>query len=322
MNDETVDPAAHKLHPSLVISDGGYIYVAWQDQRNGNDDIYMTRSDDGGATWPFQNTFVTDDPETTLQAQRSPSIGLGSMQHIYIAWEDWRDPVHPEIYVVDSDDQGLTFGVDVPVEDPAGQSYRVAPTMLAWPTTTVVTVEKTIPNTNFTYLAVETAIVDVIHVAWKEGQDENANIYYAYAWYSYSHNALENEAPPVPAYEFFFRPTVQVNDYYYDQRFAQPPGGKTWPIEPTWQGEVAMSRAYNLDYCPTTKTFYHEGVISRGPMAAALTATAATSTWRASSTPRWRRRTSSRTFWSATAMRSSTTTPSSTATGTTRPCGR
>lgn len=88
-------PAAHKLHPSLVISDGGYIYVAWQDQRNGNDDIYFSKSEDGGATWLQPNTFVTDDPETTLQSQRSPSIGLGCVG----ACGDWGNRTQPVIYV-------------------------------------------------------------------------------------------------------------------------------------------------------------------------------------------------------------------------------
>ena len=76
VNDDTVSGNAHKLNPSIEVL-AGSVYVAWQDQRNGNDDIYMTHSEDGGATWPFQNTFVTDDPETTLQDQRGPSIGLG-----------------------------------------------------------------------------------------------------------------------------------------------------------------------------------------------------------------------------------------------------
>ena len=77
VNDDAVDVSANKLHPSLVISDGGYIYVAWQDQRNGNDDIYFSRSNNGGANWLQPNTFVTDDPETSVQMQRSPSISLG-----------------------------------------------------------------------------------------------------------------------------------------------------------------------------------------------------------------------------------------------------
>ena len=164
VNNDTVNPAAHKMEPSLDVLDGA-VYVAWQDQRNGNDDIYFTWSSDGGATWTNQNTFVTDDPETTLQAQRNPSIGLGcagdcrdygerAQPLIYIAWEDWRDPQHPEVYVADSLDSGGTFGIDVPVVRPAGQSYRVAPTMLAWPTTAYFTVTKTIPGTTFSYLSV------------------------------------------------------------------------------------------------------------------------------------------------------------------------
>ena len=121
VNDDTVNANAQKLQPSLVISDGGAVYVAWQDQRNGNDDIYMTRSEDGGATWPFQNTFVTDDPETTVQAQRSPSIGLG---HALISGQPaglrrlgrtGAIPCTPRSTWPDSVDGGSSFGVDVPV---------------------------------------------------------------------------------------------------------------------------------------------------------------------------------------------------------------
>ena len=83
VNDDTVDADANKLRPSLVISDGGSIYVAWQDQRNGNDDIYMTRSADNGATWNTPDTFVTDDPLTTVQAQRSPEHRPGTLQYLW-----------------------------------------------------------------------------------------------------------------------------------------------------------------------------------------------------------------------------------------------
>lgn len=268
VNDEGGIPNSAKLHPGMVISDGGYIYVTWQDQRNGNDDIYFTRSEDGGATWPFPNIRVTDDPLSTSQEQRNPAIGLGWLAKtpccdlmrrvIYVGWEDWRDPDHPEIYVSRSRDGGETFGVDVPVELPGGQSYRVAPSLLTWPTTSVYTKEEHIGS--MTYYRVVTAVVDIVHVAWQEGKDENADIYYAYSWYSYDEDALRNEPPPWP-YEFFFRPKIRVNGYFIDSEYAMPPEPKQrWPIEPTWQGEVQLTKAYSRVYCGDTDTTYHEGV--------------------------------------------------------------
>jgi len=100
INDNAVDPNADQLNPSISVIVGGRVFVAWQDQRNGNNDIYMAMSDNGGDTWSA-NQFVTDDPLTTNQAQTSPSIAARSPVYGYspdvscggdtavvIAWED------------------------------------------------------------------------------------------------------------------------------------------------------------------------------------------------------------------------------------------
>jgi len=48
---ETDPPgAAESIEPTIAAS-GNSVYVAWQDGRNGSDDIYFIRSLDGGGTW-------------------------------------------------------------------------------------------------------------------------------------------------------------------------------------------------------------------------------------------------------------------------------
>lgn len=259
---------AHQMNPSLAVREGGHVYVAWQDQRNGNDDIYFTRSHDAGATWPYSNTFVTDDPSSTAQAQRQPSIGVGHptagpccgliTPTIYIAWEDWRNPVHPEIYVVRSLDGGNSFGLDVPVELPAGQSYRVAPALVVDPT--IEQVQKQVMSGTEQITVTLPVPMDVVHVAWQEEQGNAADVYYTWSWISYDQEVLPNESPPWP-YDFFFRPKIRVNGYFWDAAYTWPPEGKVrWPIEESWQGNVALAKAAASDIWACNDITYTEGV--------------------------------------------------------------
>jgi len=263
--------SAHQINPSLAVRDGGHVYVAWQDQRNGNDDIFFTRSHDGGATWPYANTFVTDDPGSTAQAQRRPSIDIGwptagpccdlITPTIYIAWEDWRDPAHPEIYVARSLDGGNSFGLDVPVELPAGQSYRVAPALVVSPI--IGQVQKQVISGTEQITVTLPVPMDVVHVAWQEGQGDAANVYYAWSWYSYDPEVLPNERLPWPynIYDFFFRPKFRVNGYFWNAIYTLPPEGKVrWPIEESWQGNVTLAKATASDIWACNGITYTEGV--------------------------------------------------------------
>jgi hypothetical protein len=123
---------ADQLNPSLAVGDDGTLYAAWQDGRNGNSDIYLAHSPDGGETWS-RNVFVTDDPESTEQRQTSPSISV-HQDRIYILWEDERntligDPA--DIYFawgrfcVDPDCDSLSFDLDIRVNnDSPGAEQR------------------------------------------------------------------------------------------------------------------------------------------------------------------------------------------------------
>jgi hypothetical protein len=246
---------AAQMNPSVTVGPavgGGspvYLYVVWQDQRNGNSDVYLARSQDGGVTWS-PNYFVTDDPAMTWQNQVAPSISVENyFGVVVVAWEDWRDPVHPEVYVMWSFDGGATFGIDVPVtvvEPEARTTFRVAPSVKAYTTVEADTV------------------VTTIHVAWQEGEGDEADIYYSYAAYDWE----EPEACPHP-YQFCFKGPQEVSGFVKDSAYVRPPGepssGK-WPIDHTWQGEVTLDLVPNIpEYwtqCLAASTItYSKGVI-------------------------------------------------------------
>ncbi len=202
---------------------GKCVYVAWQDQRNGNDDIYLALSKDGGAHWG-SNYFVTDDPDMTWQNQVAPSVGVDGRGNVVVAWEDWRDPLHPEIYAMMSEDAGKTFGLDVPVTIVAPEerrTYRTAPTIR-------------VPA------GPEYESVTVIHAAWQEGREEDSDIFYSYAVYEWCGGVPSCRWP----YKFCFKPPEKISGFVKDMAYVRPPdepASEQWPIEPSWQGQVTMS---------------------------------------------------------------------------------
>jgi len=235
--------SAAQLNPSIVVEPTGAapsIYVVWQDKRNGNDDVYIVRSDNGGISWGT-NYFVTDDPDMTLQTQVAPSVDVNLFGTVYVCWEDWRDP-GPDIYCAQSFDGGATFGIDVPVTYPnQGTSYRIQPSMVV-STTLVEVLEEWDPVQQITnYIPI---YITTVHVAWQEGEGDDADIYYAYS----SYNHYEPDLCPYP-FGFCFDSPLKVNGFVIDSDYVLPPDpGPIWPIEPSWQGQVSLTRASNYDW--------------------------------------------------------------------------
>jgi hypothetical protein len=230
--------SAIQMNPSIAVGPDHRVYVVWQDRRNGNADVYLVRSGGCGSSWPDPNYFVTDDPQMTLQNQVAPSISVENLFGIVVvSWEDWRDPVHPEVYTMWSFDGGQTFGIDVPISPvppEARTTYRVAPSIKA--ETTMELVEEWDPVNEVTYTI--SAPITVIHAAWQEGQGDNADVYYSYATYDW----VSPETCPHP-YEFCFKAPQEVSGFVKDSAYVRPPdepSSSEWPIEPSWQGEVTL----------------------------------------------------------------------------------
>ena len=82
---------------------GNITFVVWQDNRTGNDEIYLRKSSDGGIT--FGNATNLSD---NVGNSQSPQIqALGNIT--FVVWQD-NSTGNDEIYLRKSSDGGITFG--------------------------------------------------------------------------------------------------------------------------------------------------------------------------------------------------------------------
>jgi hypothetical protein len=89
--DANTDTPSNQWSPSLAVQDGR-LFVAWQDNRLGNNDIFFTRSFDAGQH--FLDDERVDDTGTGSSEQSRPSLaigGRGAKRTCYVAWEDSRN---------------------------------------------------------------------------------------------------------------------------------------------------------------------------------------------------------------------------------------
>src|SRR6266571_252484 len=137
-----------------VDQNSGAIYVAWPDLRNGNLDIYMSGSTDGGLTWSA-NKRVNDDSGSTTQYM--VDLAIDSHGTVHAAWEDKRSGAW-NIYYSNSTDGGATWAANLRVssEDTPGSYNRPGD-----------------------YFAIEAGPNDYIYVIWTDGRGDDFDIYYA-----------------------------------------------------------------------------------------------------------------------------------------------
>jgi len=97
--------------PAMVVAPNGTIYVAYEDYRNGDMDVYFARSTDGGTTWS-PGARLNDD--NTTARQWMPDLALDPFGGIHVAWEDDRTGAH-NIFYTNSTDGGTTWSPNIPV---------------------------------------------------------------------------------------------------------------------------------------------------------------------------------------------------------------
>lgn len=107
--------SAWSAFPSIS-SSGPFVHLVWNDDRDGNDEVYYRRSTDRGATWS-QELCLSQDPATS----DFPSLwAVGS--NVHAAWTDTRDGNY-EIYYKRSTDNGETWSQDIRLtNDTAGSA--------------------------------------------------------------------------------------------------------------------------------------------------------------------------------------------------------
>ncbi len=129
-------------YPSISVS-GQVVHVVWDEDRDGNDEIYYKRSTDGGISWGG-DTRLTNAPSTS----EIPSITVsGSVVHV--VWFDLRD-LNYEIYYKRSTDGGISWGADTRLTNNSASS-------------------------EYTSVSVSGSVV---HVVWFDNRDGDWEIYY------------------------------------------------------------------------------------------------------------------------------------------------
>ncbi len=130
-------------YPSVSVT-GQNVHIVWNDNRDGNEEIYYKRSTDGGISWGADNR-LTNDPATSNYSQVTAS---GSAVHV--VWNDFRDG-NGEIYYKRSTDNGLSWSTDTRLTNDAAYSYDES-------------------------IAVSGSFVHVVWTDWRDGS--NGEIYY------------------------------------------------------------------------------------------------------------------------------------------------
>ena len=113
-------------HMAVDLSNGprkGYIYVTWGDERNGDDDAFLSYSSDGGETWSSV-IRVNNDPVGNGKLQYWPSVSVSELGEISIIFYDTRNTVNNnfiETYLARSTD-ALTFTNELMSTEPSPTS--------------------------------------------------------------------------------------------------------------------------------------------------------------------------------------------------------
>ncbi|MDQ3973232.1 MAG: glycoside hydrolase [Actinomycetota bacterium] len=97
--------------PSLAAGPCETLYAAWADGRNGDEDVFLRRSDDGGASWD-PPVRVNDDALGGSTSQYLPRVAVSPDGRVDVLFYDRRgDPadVLTDAYLATSADRGETF---------------------------------------------------------------------------------------------------------------------------------------------------------------------------------------------------------------------
>ena len=136
--------SAFSESPSVSVS-GLFVNVVWQDDSDGNYEIYYKRSTDGGLSWGAESRLTNNSASSYY-----PSVSVfGS--NVNVVWQDNRDAGYLKIYYKRSTDSGISWGTDTRLNDTSHH------------------------DSFHSCVSVSGAVV---HVVWCDQRDGNYEIYY------------------------------------------------------------------------------------------------------------------------------------------------
>lgn len=101
--------------PSLVADPDGRVFAAWYDARNGDWDVFLSRSLDGGRTWGPANR-LNDDPLHDGSHQYLPRLSVargGRIDAVFYDRRGNRENRGNDVYFTSSSDHGASFAPNV-----------------------------------------------------------------------------------------------------------------------------------------------------------------------------------------------------------------
>ena len=154
--------ANNQTRPTIAVGDG-YIYVAWQDYRNAEADIYSTRRLLAGGAWEAnkrvnQDRINGDTPD--IDDQKRPSLCMDANGNAYAVWQDRRNGA-----------QKTYYGSRAPSDADWSYSEKVT---LGEGTYPDALHEQVSPN----IACVGTGSSLLRYVVWQDQRADNANIFY------------------------------------------------------------------------------------------------------------------------------------------------
>nr|WP_290667380.1 S8 family serine peptidase [Ardenticatena sp.] len=270
INDLNVNPTADQTAPAIGVDAFGNLFVAWQDRRNGNDDIYFAYGSGGCLNWTWgANVFVTDDPEATAQDQRLPQLSVSTYGntpndvYVFIVWQDMRfdggdiflgigQPSPAPLY--------FTFDIDVQMNTDGTTALQLDPALDSMPLQVEIDFQMEDDNNN-PIKCKATLQTNVAHVAWQDYRNGNPDIYYAWLFTDYKILSVIGDDPILCAsggniIETEFAPFTSYGNVNVSAYTVEPLSNACWgpdsrsaePMETRWQGEptVAVANPYQV----------------------------------------------------------------------------
>jgi hypothetical protein len=121
------DPgSAHQSLPSIALVGSGDFVIAWEDERDGFDDIYAQRCS-GDGTALGTNFLVNDNSIPSRQSY--PSVSGDTNGNFVVAWQDQRNSGSLDIYAQRYDSDGNPLGINWLVNDDGGGTSQYYPSV-------------------------------------------------------------------------------------------------------------------------------------------------------------------------------------------------